>query len=136
MLLQERAIIEWINRNLFFSRTKQLWDNKTRFSRSGKLRTRKLCMNVKSWYRSAPHGKSVIKTNRLNLVCKTTYIKNPILKSSRRENFCKKSVPRKFAKFTGKHLCWSLFFINLLAWRLQCGCFPVNFAKVLGTLIL
>ena len=31
-------------------------------------------------------------------------------KFSRPEVFCKKGVPRKFAKFTGKHLCQSLFF--------------------------
>ena len=31
-------------------------------------------------------------------------------RSSRLEVFCKKSVLRNFAKFTGKHLCQSLFF--------------------------
>ena len=31
-------------------------------------------------------------------------------RSSRPEVFCKKSVLRNFAKFTGKHLCQSLFF--------------------------
>ena len=31
-------------------------------------------------------------------------------RSSRPEVFCKKSVLRNFAKFTGKHLCMSLFF--------------------------
>ena len=30
--------------------------------------------------------------------------------SSRPEVFCKKSVLRNFAKFSGKHLCQSLFF--------------------------
>ena len=30
--------------------------------------------------------------------------------SSRPDMFCKKGVPRNFAKFTGKHLCQSLFF--------------------------
>ena len=29
---------------------------------------------------------------------------------SRREVFCKKGVLENFTKFTGKHLCWSLFF--------------------------
>ena len=33
-----------------------------------------------------------------------------INESSRPELFCKKGVLRKFAKFTGKHLCQSLFF--------------------------
>ena len=31
-------------------------------------------------------------------------------RSSRPGVFCKKGVLRNFAKFTGKHLCWSLFF--------------------------
>ena len=31
-------------------------------------------------------------------------------RSSRPEMFCKKGVLRNFAKFTGKHLCHSLFF--------------------------
>ena len=33
----------------------------------------------------------------------------PILRSSRLEVFCEKGVLRKFAKFTGKHLCQRLF---------------------------
>ena len=33
--------------------------------------------------------------------------------SSRLEVFCKKGVLRNFAKFTGKHLCQSLFFKRL-----------------------
>ena len=32
------------------------------------------------------------------------------VRSSRPEVFCKKGVLRNFAKFTGKHLCQSLFF--------------------------
>ena len=32
------------------------------------------------------------------------------LRSSRPEMFCKKVVPGNFTKFTGKHLCQSLFF--------------------------
>ena len=41
----------------------------------------------------------------------TIFIKNCILmfRSSRPEEFCKKGVLRNFAKFTGKHLCESLF---------------------------
>ena len=36
---------------------------------------------------------------------------NDILdRSSRPEMFCKKGVLRNFTKFTGKHLCQSLFF--------------------------
>ena len=58
------------------------------------------------------------------------------------EIFCKgKGVLRHFAKFTGKHLCQSLFFnkvaglrpATLLKKRLWYRCFPVNFAKFLGT---
>ena len=35
-------------------------------------------------------------------------------RSSRPEVFCKKGVLRNFEKFTGKHLCQSIFFSNLL----------------------
>ena len=53
----------------------------------------------------------------------------------------KKGVHRNFAKFTGKHLCQSLFFdkvailrpATLLKKRLWHRCFPVNFAKFLRT---
>ena len=51
----------------------------------------------------------------------------------------KKSVLRNFTKFTGKHLCQSLFFnkvagfrlATLLKKRLLHRCFPVNFGKFL-----
>ena len=33
-----------------------------------------------------------------------------LCRSSRPEVFCKKGVLRNFSKFTGKHLCLSLFF--------------------------
>ena len=33
-----------------------------------------------------------------------------LFRSSRPEVFCKKGVPRNFAKVTGKQLCQSLFF--------------------------
>ena len=53
----------------------------------------------------------------------------------------KKGVLRNFAKFTGKHLCQSLFFdkvaglrpATLLKNRLWYRCFRVNFAKILRT---
>ena len=65
----------------------------------------------------------------------------PNNKSSRPEAFCKKSVLRNFAKFTGKHLCQSLFFIKvaglrsatLLKKKLWHRFFPMNFAKFLRT---
>ena len=40
-------------------------------------------------------------------------------RSGRPEVFCEKAVLRHFAKFTGKHLCQSLFSIKLEASDLQ-----------------
>ena len=62
-------------------------------------------------------------------------------RSSRPKVFCKKGVLRNFTKFTGKHLCQSLFFNNVAGLRpatlLKKGlwrrCFPVNFVKFLRT---
>ena len=57
-------------------------------------------------------------------------------RSSRPEVFCEKDVLRNFVKFTGRHLCQSLFFnkaCNLEVWRLQHRYFLVNFAKFLRT---
>ena len=62
-------------------------------------------------------------------------------RSSRPELFCKKGVLKDFTKFTGKHLCQSLFFnkvaglrpATLFKKRLWHRCFPVNFAKFLRT---
>ena len=45
------------------------------------------------------------------------------IRSSRPEVFCKKSVLRNFAKFTGKHLCQRTFFnkvAGLGAKRISC----------------
>ena len=55
--------------------------------------------------------------------------------------FCKKSVPKNFAKFTGKHLCQGFFLIKLQSLspdikRTWHRCFPVNFAKFLRTSFL
>ena len=53
--------------------------------------------------------------------------------------FCKKGVLRNFANFTGKHLCWSFFFIDLqevcsfIKKRLRHRCFPEEFTKFLRT---
>ena len=55
--------------------------------------------------------------------------------------FCKKGVLRNFAKFTGKHLCQSLFFNKVAGLRpgtllkkiLWHRCFLVNFTKFLRT---
>ena len=64
-----------------------------------------------------------------------------IFGSSHSEVFCKKGVLRNLTKFTGKHLCQSLFFnkvaglrpATLLKKRLWHKCFPVNFVKFLRT---
>ena len=62
------------------------------------------------------------------------------LKSSHRRCSVRKGVLRNFSKFTGKHLCQSLFLIKiglrpatLLKKRLWHRCFPVNFVKFLRT---
>ena len=41
-------------------------------------------------------------------------------RSSRPEVFCRKGVLRNFAKFTGKHLCQSLFFNKVAGLRQVC----------------
>ena len=53
------------------------------------------------------------------------------------EVFCKKKVLRYFAKFTGKHLCQSLFFNKVADWGLQLylkrlwhRCFSVNCCEI------
>ena len=52
------------------------------------------------------------------------------LKSSHRRCSVRKGVLRNFSKFTGKHLCQSLFLIKL---QTQHSYFAVNFAKFLRT---
>ena len=67
-------------------------------------------------------------------------------RSSRPDVFCKEGVLKIFTKFTGKHLCQSLFFnkftglrpetcnfIKKIIWHRD---FPVNFAKFLRTTFL
>ena len=51
-------------------------------------------------------------------------------KNSRPVVFCKKVVLRNFAKFTGKHLCQSLFLLKKGLWH---RCFPVKFCKISKT---
>ena len=56
-------------------------------------------------------------------------------KGSLPEVFCRKDVLKDFAKFTGKHLCWSLFSnkfaglkpATLLIKKFRHRCFPVIF---------
>ena len=70
-----------------------------------------------------------------------------IIRSSRPELFCKKVVLKnftKFAKFTEKHLCWSLFSskvadvrpATLLKKKLRHRYFHLNFAKFLSNTFL
>ena len=59
------------------------------------------------------------------------------IRSSHPEVFCQKGVLKNLEKFTGKHLCWSLFFNKVaggkpetyLKMRLKHRCFPVNFSN-------
>ena len=72
------------------------------------------------------------------------FLKVNWIRSSCAEVFCNKVVLRNFTKFTGKHLCQSLFFnkvaglrlATLLKERLWYSCFPVSFVKFLRTLFL
>ena len=52
-------------------------------------------------------------------------------RSSLSQMFFKIGFLKNFAIFTGKHLGWSLFFINFMKRRLQHRCFPVNITKFL-----
>ena len=65
-------------------------------------------------------------------------------RSSHQKCSLKKVFLKNFTKFSGKYLCWSLFFnkvsgmrpTTLLKMILQQRCFPVNFVKCLRTLFL
>ena len=56
-------------------------------------------------------------------------------RSSHRRSSVRKDFLKNVAIFIGKHLCWSVFSIKKgsILKRLQHRCFPVNFAKFLGT---
>ena len=66
---------------------------------------------------------------RSTIKCITVHIVSKESRSSPSQMFFKIGVLKHFANFTGKHLCWSLFFKK----RLWHRCFPVNFAKFLRT---
>ena len=51
--------------------------------------------------------------------CIPAFLQLRYSKNSRPEVFCKKGVLRSFSKFTGKHLCQSLFLIKLQTPGLQ-----------------
>ena len=48
--------------------------------------------------------------------CRLTF-NNTVDRSSRWQMYFKIGVLKNFAIFTGKHLCWSIFLIKLLAWN-------------------
>ena len=89
---------------------------------------------------------NLIKNSFFSKVFKNVEIKEKLLSSfiltfRGKWESIKIGVLRNFAKFTGKHLCQSLFLNKvavlrpaaLLKKRLWRRCFPVNFAKFLGT---
>ena len=96
-----------------------------------------------SYLHKTPYARSVYVhvSKRFLLYQARAHLKVWIWRSSRQEVFCKKGVLENFAKFTGKHLCQGLFFnkvaglrpATLFKKRLWHRCFPVNFAKILGT---
>ena len=51
----------------------------------------------------------------LVLFTSSTSYPHPICRSSHLQMFFKIGVPKNFANFTGKHLCWNLILIKLLA---------------------
>ena len=57
---------------------------------------------------------TLFKKSERNLKCEGKF--KDFIQKQRPEVFCKKDVLRNFAKFTGKHLCQSLFF-NKVAGR-------------------
>ena len=62
-----------------------------------------------------------------------------MFRSSHQSCSMQKGALRNFTKFTGKHLCQSLFGVRpatLLKKRLKHRCFPVNFMKFLRTPVL
>ena len=79
------------------------------------------------------HFSMIIHYHRYHNIC--------LIFKSYRQKQSSGGVLKDFAKFTGKHLCWSLFFnkvgglqcATLLKKRFQYSCFPVNFAKLLRT---
>ena len=79
------------------------------------------------------------KKKKKNSGKKNLYLNVIFKKFNSQEVFCKTGVLKNFAKFTGEHLCWGLFFNNatglspatLLKRTLRHGCFPANLAEFL-----
>ena len=57
--------------------------------------------------------------SRMKIYDSLKKLNQKVNRSGRPEVFCEKAVLRNFAKFTGKHLCQSLFSIKLEASDLQ-----------------
>ena len=55
--------------------------------------------------------------NIIETVLNTPLADSAFSKSSRSQIFLKTGVLKKFANFTGKHLCWSLFLIKFQVFR-------------------
>ena len=85
-------------------------------------------------------------SNWIHLILEGKFGRDPLIcqgagRGSRPEVLFKKDALRNFTKFTGKHLCQSLFFNQAaglrpaasFAKRLWHRCFPVSFAKFLKT---
>ena len=87
------------------------------------------------------HGYSLGKVNWTLSLSKWDKATSKLFRTSHRRWSIKKGVLKNSQKFTGKHLCQSLFFnkaaghrlATLLKTKLWHRCFPVNFAKFLRT---
>ena len=89
---------------------------------------------------------SLVLFSFLKSICVQSCIQKPveylyvIYRSSHPEVFCKKGVPRNFAKFTRKYLYQSIFYercrleaCNFIKKQIRHKCFSVDFAKFLRT---
>ena len=85
-----------------------------------------------------PHACIGLRVQKMTMNEKLT-MTGLMFRSTLPELLCEKDVLRNFAKFTGKHLCWGLFFNKLASLRpaslltLWHRYFPINFAKFLNT---
>ena len=64
-----------------------------------------------------PHIAQYLRRKELLFLIKKRHLQYLIFRSSRSQMFFKIGVLKNFANFTAKHLCWSIFFIKLQAWR-------------------
>ena len=126
--------------------TKRYWARRPLLFLEGRLDTALYyCTNNKETLNGKHHLFAVISTQFWHFPVLSNILRYLFCisrsRSSCPELSCKKGVPKDFEKFTGKHLCQSLFFNKiaglrpamLLKKRLWLRCFPVNFAKFLRT---